>query len=70
MRRLFALALVLCAGCASSDNDIKDELFGDLGSFFSRHDSSGSSLSVPTPASLGYTNNTPSIASPPPPSSQ
>jgi hypothetical protein len=65
MRRIFALALFLCAGCASSDPDVRDELFGDLGSFFTKHDTSSTSIAVPTPGSMGYSNNASSIASPP-----
>jgi hypothetical protein len=33
-----ALALVLCAGCASAGSDLADALWGDLGALFSGRD--------------------------------
>jgi hypothetical protein len=65
VKRIFALAIFFCAGCASCDGDIWNELFGDVGSFFSKHDTSSTSIPVPTPASMGYSTSTSSIAPPP-----
>ena len=51
MRRIAAVVLILCAGCASpgSDSLIEDSLFGDLRALFSDSDHSpGASVPVYT----------------------
>jgi hypothetical protein len=62
MRRIPALALVLCAGCASAGGDslLEDSLWGDIRSFFSgRYTPASVSSAGPSPA---YGGNTYSVA--------
>ncbi len=60
MRTLFALALFLCAGCATSGNDMADAWFGDIRSLFSSRDKNASGP-LPNSAALGYSTSTPPI---------
>ncbi len=61
MRRLFALALLLCAGCAPPGSDPADAWLGDLRSLFATHDDSPP---IPTPSSVLGASGGVSLATP------
>jgi hypothetical protein len=71
MKRRWALALLLCTGCASAggDNLLADSLFGDVASLFSSRDDSAAAVTAARSScrSLDSASANPNVAAAPQP---